>query len=388
MDRFDVIVIGGGPGGSMAALESARSGLSVLLVERDNVIGIPVRCAEGVDHKGLTEFFEPDPRWISSTINGYSLVAPDGTEVGMNLNGELGYILDRTVFDRMIAEKAAEAGAIIMTGTEALSMSRFDGMWSVKLNQSGSTFTVDSSVVIAADGVESRVARWAGLKTGVSLHDMETCAQVTVAGADIKDDIFKLYFTNEFAPGGYAWVFPKGKGKANIGLGISGDHAAKKSPKEYLNGFLLRYFPNVSYVGMTYGGISCSGGIEKSVTDGLIVVGDAAHLANPITGGGIINAIISGKIAGETVTEAIKRCDFSENILKIYEKKVNNRIGTMNRRFYKLKEGIFNITDKGFNDIAHEIVSLPQEKRTPIRVLGSALIKKPELLLVLVKVIL
>ena len=91
MSEYDLIIVGGGPAGSMAALAAARRGLTALVVERDPVIGSPVRCGEGVDHTGLARFFEPDPRWIAATITTYFLVAPDGSRVEMNNGGERGY---------------------------------------------------------------------------------------------------------------------------------------------------------------------------------------------------------------------------------------------------------------------------------------------------------
>lgn len=388
MQDFDIVVIGGGPAGSMTALTAADLGLSVLMVERDNAIGNPVRCAEGVDDKGLREFFEPDPVWISASISRYGLVSPDGTVVEMDMDGNSGYILERLIFDRMIAEKAAASGATVMTGVDAVGMSGFEnGSRSVTLRNEEREWKVSARIIVAADGVESRAARWAGLKTTTRLHDMETSAQVTLAGVDIDPHTFQMYFTREFAPGGYGWVFPKGSEKANVGLGISGDYAREKSPWKYLKAFLANHFPDASIIGRTVGGISCSGGIKKPYTDGVLVVGDAAHMANPISGGGIINALIAGRLAAQTASEALKRGSAEESALKPYAKRVDKRIGAMNRRFYRLKEGIFTIPDDRFNEIAHEIVKLPLEKRTPFRVLRSALMKKPELLLVLAKVV-
>ncbi len=387
MRDFDVVVIGGGPAGSIAAYTAADLGLSVLLVERDNAIGNPVRCAEGVDEKGLSEFFEPDPSWIATEITRYSLIAPDGTDVEIDVE-EKGFILERIIFDRMIAEKAAANGAAIMTGVEAVGMSDYNnGGRTVSFRSDEKTWSVTAGIVIAADGVESRAARWAGLKTSASVHDMETCAQVNLAGIDVDPHAFKMYFSGEFAPGGYAWLFPKGSDTANVGLGISGDNAKEKPPKKFLDDFLERYFPGAAIVGRTFGGVPCSGGIKKLIADGVIVAGDAAHMANPITGGGIINAMIAGRFAAETAFEALKKGNTAQSALQNYVRCINNRIGKANRRFFRLKEGIFNIPDDRLNEIAHEIVNLPIEKRTPVRVLRSALFKQPELLLVLAKVV-
>lgn len=389
MNDCDIVIIGGGPAGTMAALTASDLGLSVLLVERDNTIGNPVRCGEGVDEKGLREFFEPDPSWIASEITGYSLIAPDGTVVEMDIGGYKGFILERLIFDRMIAEKATTNGTSIMTGVDAVGMSDYNnGSRSVRLRSDDREWSVKAGVVIAADGVESRVARWAGLKTYSVPRDMETCAQVKLAGVDVDSGAFKLYFTGEYAPGGYAWVFPKGSDTANVGLGISGDYAKKKSPKKYLDEFLEHYFPDAAVISRTFGGVPCTGGIKKIYSDGIMVAGDAAHMANPIVGGGIINAMIAGKLAAETASEALRKGKSGKSALKVYAKRCDERFGKMNRRFYRIKEGIANIPDDRLNEIAHEIASLPKEKCTPVRVLRSALFKQPELLIVLARVVL
>ncbi len=387
MKNCDMLVIGGGPAGSMAAMTAAGLGLGVLMVERHPVIGSPVRCAEGVEEKGLTQFFKPDPKWIASKVKSYYLVAPDNTSVKMNTGKENGFILERSIFDRMLAEKAAIQGATVLTGVNAIAMSDFEnGSRTVTLKSNGKTWDVNARVIVAADGVESRAARWAGLKTHTKPHDMETCAQVTLANIDVDPHAFYMYFVREFAPGGYAWVFPKGPRVANVGLGISGTYAVWESPTEYLNAFLGHYFPDTSIVSRTVGGVPCSGGIEKLVADGVMVLGDAAHMANPLTGGGIINAMIAGRFAGETAEEVLKKGRADENTLSVYQKRCDNRFGKINRLCYRIKEGIFNIPDDRLNEIAHEVIGLPLKKRTPVRVLRSAVFKNHGLLKVLAKI--
>ena len=253
----------------------------------------------------------------------------------------------------------------------------FSGEWNVK-----------ARVVIAADGIESLAARWAGLQTNVRTPDMETCAQVTLSGIDIEPHKFSMYFTRKHAPGGYGWVFPKGKHTANVGLGVNVGHTNGSKPRDFLDGFLKEHFPGASVVSRTFGGVPCSGGIKKIIADGVMVCGDAAHMANPITGGGIINGLIAGKYAGETAYNALKKTgETTERALEEYQKRCYKRIEKPNRRFHHLKEGIFNIPDNRLNEIAHEIIKFPVEKRTPVRVLRTALFSQPELLLVLAKVV-
>ena len=113
-EHYDIIVVGGGPGGSWAAKHAAEKGVSVLLLEKDREIGIPVRCAEGVSQLGIQEVIDLDERWIAQVIRGARLVAPDGTSVD-TYPDESGFILHRRLFDADLAGMAAQAGCDIMT---------------------------------------------------------------------------------------------------------------------------------------------------------------------------------------------------------------------------------------------------------------------------------
>ena len=106
--------------------------------------------------------------------------------------------------------------------------------------------------------------------------------------------------------------FPKNDRVANVGLGISGEYARYKSAKKYLKEFIDKHFPNSAVLYTVVGGVPCAPTLKKIVADGLMLVGDAAHQVNPISGGGIATAMIAGKIAGCVAAEAIKEDDFSE----------------------------------------------------------------------------
>ena len=118
--RYDVVVVGAGPGGSAAAWQAAKAGLAVLLLEKRQEIGSPVRCAEGVPHEALSEFLEPDPAWISARVGRAQIVAREGGRVVEHWQGAggVGYVLERRVFDRALAERAAQAGAQVRVKTE------------------------------------------------------------------------------------------------------------------------------------------------------------------------------------------------------------------------------------------------------------------------------
>jgi digeranylgeranylglycerophospholipid reductase len=121
--KCDMVVVGAGPAGSMAAKVAAEKGLKVALLEKRQEIGDPVRCAEGVSKAGLKEMVSPDPSWISAEVKGARIYAPDGTGLVMSEDrsgSEVGYVLERKIFDRALAMQAAMAGAEVMVKTRAL----------------------------------------------------------------------------------------------------------------------------------------------------------------------------------------------------------------------------------------------------------------------------
>lgn len=125
-DRYDVVVIGAGPAGSVSARFAAENGAKVLLMERDREPGIPVRCAEGVSHKGIEPYIEIDRRWIASDIDVAKLQAPNGENIKMYNNGK-GYVLERRIFDTALCEVACKHGADLITKADALDLVKEDG---------------------------------------------------------------------------------------------------------------------------------------------------------------------------------------------------------------------------------------------------------------------
>ena len=389
----DVLIIGGGPAGLIAARELRRldPGLDVMVVERDRAIGAPVRCGEGVGSAGLHEFLSPgDGDFIARRITRVIFRAPDGTEVRV-AEGDVGYVLDRTRFESVLAAQAGREGACIRTGTEALGAERMTPAsgaghrWRVSLAGLAGAETVEARVIVGADGVEGMVGRWVGLDTRVPARDMESCAQYVVAGIDFDPDAIYLHFGERVAPGGYAWVFPKAPGVANVGLGIVALHADGRSARAYLDEYLERNYPRGTRTGYTVGGVIVHTTIRRTVTDGALLCGDSAHMINPLSGGGIVNAMKAGRLAANAIAAALRAGDASAARLQRYHDEWMALLGDDHVRFYRVKEALNKLDDGFFDGLARTVNRIPERKRTLGRIFAHAMVRHPTLMPVIAK---
>ncbi len=357
---YDVVVVGAGPGGSIAARVAAENGLSVLLLEKRQEIGSPVRCAEGVPHKPLVAFIEPDKHWIAAEVDKAEITVIAGDErITTTGSGGWGYILERRVFDRVLAEGAAITGADIRVKTPVVGLIiEDDHVHGVRIKGESrgvpqEEIEIQSQIVIAADGIESQVGRGAGLDLQLSLEDTMVCGQYLLAGIDIDPTCTSYVIGHEIAPGGYAWIFPKGEGVANVGLGVQadiqgGDRYGAVFPELNQNGdgvmgFLTRFIesdPRLergSPVTLVTGNVPVGISPDHIVKDGLMVIGDAARQVDPLTGGGIINAMTAGRLAAEVAAEAIVLGDTSRGTLSQYVDRWNASLGRKMKRNYRLR---------------------------------------------------
>jgi digeranylgeranylglycerophospholipid reductase len=325
-------------------------------------------------------------RWIENRISNVSFHSPGGRMVELKFK-QIGYILNRKIFDYDLAQMAVKAGVEVLTKAYVFDLLREDEkIVGVKFTHMGRTFSVRSTLVVAADGVESRIGRWAGIKTRTKMSDMETCVQYTVHDKSLADNHLHLFFSSKIAPEGYLWIFPKGDSRANIGLGISGNAAAKKAPVSYLNEFMAERFPHACVLNSVAGGVPCDHTLDTIVLDGLMLVGDAAHQVNPITGGGIAPALVAGQIAGQVAGRAIQQGDVSAKSLQDYPRRWHKAEGRNHQIFYKLKNYIYRLTDEELEGIAEAGLKVPVEKRSLITLFKAALVKKPSLVLDAIKV--
>ncbi len=346
--EYSAIVIGAGPAGSSAAYALAKNGVDVLLVEKQREVGKDIFCAEGISGNTLnlvkkTFDIEEPQKFIATRVNSVRIISPELDYFDV-YREDMGVILERKIFDRTLAEKAVSKGAHLAVSTKFLDARRVGDKIEVDLMRSGKRESVRTAILIGADGPASAVATSMGLNMDVGNENIHKCAQFLIYDGKIESNRMDFLFSKKYSPSGYAWTFPKGKGLANFGVGILSDK--KEDPMEYLEQLLRDFYPDARVIGWLKGVVPTGGNLKKIYADNLIVAGDAARLADPLTGGGIAAAIISGHLAGETAIEALEAGDFSEKFLKKYEKRVWQELGVDYKISLIIREYLKNYTDE------------------------------------------
>ena len=349
----EAIVVGAGPAGAVAAHEIARAGFSVLLVEKHDCVGVPVCCAGGITVEGLTRVVPLDPRWVATEIAEVLMAAPGGQTI-LFRHPAAGFILNRQVFDHDLAQRAAQAGATIWIGTEAVGLTSENGRTfdSVLLRRDGAMVRVGCRVVLGCDGIESLVGRWAGMNTIVTAEDMDSSAQYLLSDlSDIVPGRVEFYFSSRLTPGGYAWVFPKGAATANVGIGFCPALGDGRHARERLDEFVSLRFGHGKILERMAGGVPAFCGRKLMVTKNVLLAGDAARLLDSLSGAGIANALLSGQFAGRTAAEYLRQKEPKLSLLRNYPDRFM-KIKGRELRCCRLARQIFlRMTDADLEDV-------------------------------------
>ncbi len=383
--KTDVLVVGAGPAGAMTAKWAAKSGARTLMLEKRQEIGSPVRCGEGMSKSWLAEVgIQPSSRWINVEVEGARIYSPAEKVLEINekhAGNEVGYVVERDAFDKQLAIDAANAGAEVMLKTSAVELLRDDGRFvGVRAKQFGESFEIRAPVVVGADGFESQVGRWAGLPTNLQLRDMDSCLQYRMTNVDC-DARYCDFFLGTVAPGGYVWVFPKGDGLANVGIGVQVSKI--KSPadvKMYLDRWIAHHpgYAKGKTIDMVGGGVSISAPLKQTVTNGVMLVGDAARMIDPLTGGGIANGCIVGKLCGEVAAAAVAANDASKEFLQAYERGWRAKLEDKLYRNWLAKEKLCTLPDATFDKIIDALQDVKLEKLSVLNILKAVRGKYPE----------
>ncbi len=335
--NYDVVVVGAGPAGAIAAKYAAQNSAKTLLIEEHASIGSPVQCTGLISTAALNECKIGEGSFVLNKMKGAFVYAPNGEELCVQGKDVKAYVIDRKIFDRALVERSLDAGVDMLLKT------RFIGMEKGKITvmSNGEKKEIHADVVIGADGIQGSVARAAGLSR---CEKFLSGIQFEAPYAAKDPEFVEIFTGNEIAPGFFAWAVPF-NGLARIGLAKNPGAPARY----YLENLLKHPVVASRHIGsrteFVLGGIPL-GLPKKTVTDSVMLVGDAAGQVKPTSGGGIYMGAVCAKIAGEVAARASRK----ETELEEYEKRWRNAVGRELAIGMRIHKSLGKLSDENLNE--------------------------------------
>jgi digeranylgeranylglycerophospholipid reductase len=332
LKKFDVVVVGAGTGGCLTAKTLAKAGFKVCMIDRkeEKKIGDKV-CGDaiGKHHFENIGIAHPSGAELNQKIEGIKVYSPDmKTEVNVKGEGVHGYLVDRLLFGQRLLNEAKEAKSVLLDQiavTQPLIKNGYVVGVSVKDLKTDEIMDIVAKVVVDASGFSAVLRKKLPLEFGIEREvkdeDVEICYREIRKLKEPIDDIgfCKIYLDLQKVPGGYYWLFPKSSTIINVGLGV----AMKKgfpNPKDLYNELIMSMPLFKGSILLTGGGglVPTRKPISPMVGNGIVIIGDAACQVNPIHGGGIGSSMMGGVRAAEIIIKALKKGDFSREVLWPY----------------------------------------------------------------------
>ncbi|MHB8360287.1 MAG: geranylgeranyl reductase family protein [Thermoplasmataceae archaeon] len=369
---YDVLVIGAGPSGSYASYELSRKGFSVIQLEEHPEVGKPVECT-GLVSRRVLEFVRT--KSIINRVHGAHVYFPNDGRISIS-KAEETVVLERDEFDRDVSGMATGAGTELRVNSKVIEVKRNTEGITAKIRETGNIREIKARVVIGADGANSIVRKDL---FGKRIQRVVSAYQVESAESMEDQDNVNVYLGKAVTRGYFAWATPAGD-TSRIGTACLGG-----SSKNYFHE-LNRRFRNNKILSITGGPIPIST-LKKTYGERVILVGDAAGIVKPLSGGGIFTGILSGSKAAETMIRALEEDDLSEKNLKGYQNLWKSEIGMELRIDLLIQKMFARITDSSFNSL-YEIISRENNKRVinrigdidfPSKVVASLIVRNPSL---------
>ena len=385
MSSIDAIVVGGGPAGLHASLKLAQAGFGVALFEEHHVAGEPVHCTGVLGREAFQEF-GLSTRSILNELSTVRFYAPSGDPVDYSTPSVEAVVVDRVRFDQSLARKASAAGVHMFLGRRVTS---------VDVDQDGvrvaaGTTVARGRVCLLACGASYALQRKLGLgMPRLLLHS----AQIELPAERLGD--VEVHFGRHVAPRGFAWAVPVHRDRPSVRIGVMCDRGASGHFSHIVARLGDRWGISPVDLRQPRRKILPLGPIERTYSDRVLALGDAAGLVKPTTGGGIYYSLISAALAAETLCEMLPRNELNAASLATYERRWRKRLGSELRWQLLLRRIAHRLNDEDIDalfELARTDGIMPLVRRTAAfnhhREFITALFKHPPARRVLLRAVL
>lgn len=342
MRSFDVIVVGAGPAGLMAARGLARAGHGVAVVEEHAEIGYPVHCTGLLGMDAFGELGLP-AETIRSIARSASFRAASGRSVRIAADDVKAAVIDRGTFDAALAREAQAAGAVVRTGSR---VTKIEADASGVCATVASSDTINARAAVLACGASYRFNRQLGLgvpRAFVQSAQIETPFPAT--------EHVEVRFGHDVAPKGFAWVVPFVRdARPHARLGLMCETRAGARFTRFTTSVRAERGIEAAWAPPRLK-ILPLGPVPRTFAPRVVAVGDAAGLVKPTTGGGIYYGLLSGRLAAEVLDDCLRRDTLGADALAAYESRWKSRLGP------EIRAGLaFRSIVSGLNDRAIDAV--------------------------------
>jgi len=383
MEEYDVIICGAGPAGLSTGISILfyNKKAKVLILETREKVG-EEKCAEGLSEdwfkhmKKYGKYLRSNlkSKCFDNNISGTILVLPSGEQIIARAKKPYGWVLNKDYFLKNLAAIFKKMGGELELDVNIVGPVIKNGIvYGVETHLGN---LVRGKCVVDATGLTQTIWRKAfNIKEPIDKDDIEVCFQYKVEGCKIENsDLIQVYFNSYFAPGGYGWVFPKGKNRANVGIGCQASKVDNLLPYQERFWKILNLGGKI--VSKKGGSVASFNLPEKFVWSNLACVGASARFTNPIHGGGTGPALFGGYILGKHLANATKKKESIEKVLVKYQDEIKETRGKAHEYHYRTKTLLQSLNDDGieivFSSMSPDewLKSMSFTKREVLRIIG------------------
>lgn len=324
MNKYDIVIAGGGPAGGHVAKKIASEGFKIALYEEHKKIGAPLKCAGLVTSRIFDLLDVPKSKVVQNQIYGAHIYSPSGDTLSIGGDRLHALVINRSEFDEQIIKQAQEKGTEVYLGSRVTSGKKRHKTVQLDVLQKEKKIRIETPLLIGADGPHSKIREAFEFP-----QPMEFLRGIGAEVTDISLDpkYVKIFLGQDIAPGFFAWVVPINKDGSDARIGLCIDSNSKHTLKQCFNNLLktkqLRHVKITRYIG----GSIPLGPLKKTAKSNIMLVGDAAAQVKPTSGGGIYPALLCANYCSSVALEALQLDDFSSQTLGKYHKLWSKEIG-------------------------------------------------------------